>query len=141
MNFSCGKLNNMSKRQKHGLIYILAAIVLVILYICFPKGGNSLVLLFGAAGAYGTALMFGTLGEILTEKSGNMNLGVEGIMYMGGIYLALRVILIFKQSKHLFLSVGLGTSQFSPSRVSFSCFAYPLTVSTILGIKSHLFFR
>lgn len=86
MNFSCGKLNNMSKRQKHGLIYILSAIVLVILYICFPKGGNSLVLLFGAAGAYGTALMFGTLGEILTEKSGNMNLGVEGIMYMGGIF-------------------------------------------------------
>lgn len=47
---------------------------------------NALVLLFGAAGAYGTALMFGTLGEILTEKSGNMNLGVEGIMYMGGIF-------------------------------------------------------
>ncbi|MBR1938847.1 MAG: ABC transporter permease [Spirochaetales bacterium] len=47
---------------------------------------NALVLLFAAAGAYGTALMFGTLGEILTEKSGNMNLGVEGIMYMGGIF-------------------------------------------------------
>ena len=25
-----------------------------------------------------------TLGEILTEKSGNLNLGVEGIMFMGG---------------------------------------------------------
>ena len=47
---------------------------------------NSVVLLFAAAGAYGTALMFGTLGEILTEKSGNLNLGVEGIMYMGGIF-------------------------------------------------------
>lgn len=47
---------------------------------------NALVLLFAAAGAYGTALMLGTLGEILTEKSGNMNLGVEGIMYMGGIF-------------------------------------------------------
>ena len=47
---------------------------------------NSVVLLFAAAGAYGTALMFGTIGEILTEKSGNMNLGVEGIMYMGGIF-------------------------------------------------------
>ena len=45
---------------------------------------NSFVLLFAAAGAYGTALMFGTIGEILTEKSGNLNLGVEGIMYMGG---------------------------------------------------------
>ena len=47
---------------------------------------NSVVLLFAAAGAYGTALMLGTLGEILTEKSGNLNLGVEGIMYMGGIF-------------------------------------------------------
>lgn len=47
---------------------------------------NAVVLLLAAAGAYGTALMFGTLGEILTEKSGNMNLGVEGIMYMGGIF-------------------------------------------------------
>ena len=47
---------------------------------------NAVVLLFAAAGAYGTALMFGTLGEILTEKSGNLNLGVEGIMYMGGIF-------------------------------------------------------
>jgi simple sugar transport system permease protein len=28
--------------------------------------------------------MYGTLGEILTEKSGNMNLGVEGLMFMGG---------------------------------------------------------
>ena len=32
----------------------------------------------------GAPLMFGTLGEILTEKSGNLNLGVEGMMYMGG---------------------------------------------------------
>lgn len=47
---------------------------------------NPLVLLFSAAGAYGTALMLGTLGEIITEKSGNLNLGVEGIMYMGGIF-------------------------------------------------------
>lgn len=32
----------------------------------------------------GTTLMYGTLGEIITEKSGNMNLGVEGLVYMGG---------------------------------------------------------
>ena len=37
-----------------------------------------------AAVTYGTPLLFGTLGEILTEKSGNLNLGVEGIMFMGG---------------------------------------------------------
>ena len=30
-------------------------------------------------------LLFGLLGELLTEKSGNLNLGVEGMMFMGGI--------------------------------------------------------
>ena len=33
----------------------------------------------------GTPLLLGTLGEILTEKSGNLNLGVEGMMFMGAI--------------------------------------------------------
>jgi len=37
-----------------------------------------------AAVVSGTPFLFGTMGEILTEKSGNMNLGVEGLMYMGG---------------------------------------------------------
>ena len=32
-----------------------------------------------------TPLLFGVLGEILTEKSGTLNLGVEGMMFMGGI--------------------------------------------------------
>lgn len=35
---------------------------------------------------YGCPLMFGTVGEILTEKSGNLNLGVEGLMFMGGAF-------------------------------------------------------
>lgn len=30
-------------------------------------------------------LLLGSTGEILTEKSGNLNLGIPGIMYMGGI--------------------------------------------------------
>lgn len=30
-------------------------------------------------------LLYGTLGEILIEKSGNINLGVEGMMYLGAI--------------------------------------------------------
>ncbi|NLA77649.1 MAG: ABC transporter permease [Clostridiales bacterium] len=33
----------------------------------------------------GIPLIFGSTGEILTEKSGNLNLGIPGIMYMGGI--------------------------------------------------------
>jgi general nucleoside transport system permease protein len=31
-------------------------------------------------------LLFGTLGEILTEKAGHLNLGVEGMMYMGAAF-------------------------------------------------------
>ena len=33
----------------------------------------------------GTPLLFGATGEIVTEKSGNLNLGIPGIMYMGAI--------------------------------------------------------
>ncbi len=33
----------------------------------------------------GVPLLYGTLGEIIIEKSGNLNLGVEGMMYMGAI--------------------------------------------------------
>lgn len=47
---------------------------------------STLVALIAAAGTFGTVLMFGTLGEILTEKSGSLNLGVEGIMFMGGAF-------------------------------------------------------
>ena len=35
--------------------------------------------------AQGTPLLFGSTGEIITEKSGNLNLGIPGIMYVGGI--------------------------------------------------------
>ncbi len=38
-----------------------------------------------AAIIFGTVILFGAMGEILTEKSGNLNLGVPGIMYLGGI--------------------------------------------------------
>ncbi|MBQ3816694.1 MAG: ABC transporter permease [Clostridia bacterium] len=33
----------------------------------------------------GVPLLFGSTGEIITEKSGNLNLGIPGIMYVGGI--------------------------------------------------------
>lgn len=33
----------------------------------------------------GVPLLFGSTGEILTEKSGHLNLGIPGIMYVGGI--------------------------------------------------------
>lgn len=33
----------------------------------------------------GVPLLYGSTGEIMTEKSGNLNLGIPGIMYIGGI--------------------------------------------------------
>ena len=33
----------------------------------------------------GIGILYGSIGEILTEKSGNLNLGIPGLMYMGGI--------------------------------------------------------
>ena len=38
-----------------------------------------------AAIIQGIPLLFGSTGEIITEKSGNLNLGIPGIMYIGGI--------------------------------------------------------
>lgn len=79
-------------KQHYKAVRIFAIVAFIIsLYLAFAVLSttsffNSFVLLFAAAGAYGTALMFGTVGEVLTEKSGNLNLGVEGIMYMGGIF-------------------------------------------------------
>ena len=33
----------------------------------------------------GTPLLFATLGELVTEKSGHLNLGVEGMMLIGAV--------------------------------------------------------
>ena len=44
---------------------------------------NSLISWICSAVVYGTVIMFGALGEILTEKSGHLNLGVPGLMFLG----------------------------------------------------------
>lgn len=46
---------------------------------------NQLISLLQAGIMFGTVILFGATGEILAEKSGNLNLGVPGIMYLGGI--------------------------------------------------------
>lgn len=45
---------------------------------------NAILALITAAVLNGVPLLFGTMGEVLSEKSGNLNLGVEGMMFMGG---------------------------------------------------------
>lgn len=45
---------------------------------------SSLIAWIMRAIPFGTIIMYGALGETVTEKSGNLNLGVPGIMYLGG---------------------------------------------------------
>ena len=44
-----------------------------------------LVTFIPRAVAQGIPLLLGSTGEIVTEKSGNLNLGIPGVMYVGGI--------------------------------------------------------
>ena len=46
---------------------------------------STLAFYFSRAVQQGIPLLFGSTGETLTEKSGNLNLGIPGIMYVGGI--------------------------------------------------------
>jgi len=46
---------------------------------------SAIIIFIQKAIAQGIGILFGANGEILTEKSGNLNLGVPGMMYMGGI--------------------------------------------------------
>lgn len=46
---------------------------------------TALISLIQAAVVFGTVIMFGAIGETIAEKSGSLNLGVPGIMYLGGI--------------------------------------------------------
>lgn len=41
---------------------------------------------FQAAILYGSVLLFGAIGEIITEKAGHLNLGTPGIMVFGGAF-------------------------------------------------------
>jgi len=46
---------------------------------------DAMISFLHAAVVAGTPILFATLGEIITEKSGNLNLGVEGMMLMGAV--------------------------------------------------------
>ena len=46
---------------------------------------TAIIAFLNAAIGQAIVILFGATGEILTEKSGNLNLGIPGIMYMGGI--------------------------------------------------------
>lgn len=46
---------------------------------------DGIISFLAAAIVAGTPLLFATVGEIITEKSGHLNLGVEGLMMMGAV--------------------------------------------------------
>ena len=47
---------------------------------------NSIVVVvLASAVAYGTPLLYAALGELLAERSGVLNLGVEGMMLVGAV--------------------------------------------------------
>ena len=45
----------------------------------------NLVAFIPRAVVQGIPLLLGSTGEILTEKTGNLNLGIPGVMYVGAI--------------------------------------------------------
>jgi len=44
-----------------------------------------LVVVLASAVAYGTPLLYAALGELLSERAGVLNLGVEGMMLVGAV--------------------------------------------------------
>jgi simple sugar transport system permease protein len=84
------------------------------------------IIILQAGVATGTILLFATIGEILTERSGVMNLGVEGMMLMGamsafsvavktgnpwlGLIVAMLVAGLFSQI-HAFITITLQADQ------------------------------
>ena len=48
---------------------------------------SALIVFIQKAIAQGIGMLFGATGEIITEKSGNLNLGVPGLMYLSLIHI------------------------------------------------------
>src|SRR6201991_2418795 len=46
---------------------------------------NFVISVLAAAVAAGTAILYACLGELITERAGVLNLGIEGIMLMGAL--------------------------------------------------------
>jgi len=66
--------------KKNNILLIIVVIGLIVSGKYFM--GNSFMVAVVIAG---TPLLFATLGELITEKAGNLNLGVEGMMLCGAV--------------------------------------------------------
>lgn len=114
---------------------------------------DSLVVVILAAGVvYGTPILFAALGEVLAERSGVLNLGVEGLMLVGAtmgfwasqnapgddwLVLTLAVLMaglsaLLVSVIHAFLTISLRASQIV-SGLALTIFAGGLGLSSYLG--------
>ena len=119
---------------------------------------NSLLIVLIASGiAYGTPLLYASLGELLAERSGVLNLGVEGMMLVGavlgfwtvqrvhasaGISLATGILVAglagaVLASIHAFLVITLRASQIV-SGLALTIFAGAVGLSSYLGNDLHV---
>ena len=106
-----------------------------------------LVVVLASAVTYGTPLLYAALGELLTERSGVLNLGVEGMMLVGAVmgfwgvqqtgslWLAVLIAAIAGSAMaliHAFLVVTLRANQIV-SGLALTIFAGALGLSSYLG--------
>ena len=78
---------------------------------------------------FSTIFLFGSTGEIVTEKSGHLNMGTPGIMCLGGIGAVLG-------ERLYLLMIGNDVDLINP----FLCVFFPLIMTLIFGALGGLFF-
>lgn len=78
---------------------------------------------------FSTIFLFGSTGEIITEKSGHLNMGTPGIMCLGGIGAVL--------GEHMYMvMINNDVDLINP----FLCVLFPLVMTLIFGALGGLFF-
>ena len=94
----------------------------------------SFIAWFTGAFVFGVVIMLGCVGETLTEKSGNLNLGVPGIMYLGGIsslstvFLAqLKVRTLIADAVSVFVAGGARAQEWAPTTKLLEFLTQPIT--------------
>ena len=78
---------------------------------------------------FSTIFLFGSTGEIITEKSGHLNMGTPGIMCLGGIGAVLG-------ERLYLLTIGNDVDLINP----FLCVLFPLIMTILFGALGGLFF-
>src|SRR2546421_7684500 len=74
---------------------------------------NSIVVVvLASAVAYGTPLLYAALGELLAERSGVLNLGVEGMMLVGAV-MGFWTVQRFHASTPVALAAAMGVAAFA----------------------------